>query len=205
MSHTKEPWIYGVGDTEEFGMVFGVGLPTLPNWTVVAVLSPFDQLNELDEANARRIVACVNACAGIDTSSLEIINKHGVTLRDMLAGAQTQMIDLEQQRYQLRAVCAEAYQLAGALDAPVEALDNLSAAANGNPLPHETFLPVAVPDVVAQRDQLLTAIINCRRTLEVVNEVPGGPINDTIWYGPAETLFDYMDSVIESASKIDFV
>lgn len=59
---------------------------------------------------------------------------------------------------QLRAVCAEAYQLAGALNAPVEALDNLSAAANGEPLPHATFLPVAVPDVVQQRDQLLAAL-----------------------------------------------
>lgn len=66
--------------------------------------------------------------------------------------------DLEKQRDQLRAVCAEAYQLAGALDAPVEAMDNLSAAANGDPLPHATFLPVAVPDVVEQRDELLAAL-----------------------------------------------
>lgn len=71
--------------------------------------------------------------------------------------------EAEAERDQLRAVCAEAYQLAGMLDAPVEALDNLIAAANGEPLPHETFLPVAVPDVAEQRDALLDAAIYVRK------------------------------------------
>lgn len=182
MSHTKEPWIYGVGDTEEFGMVFGVGLPTLPNWTVVAVLSPFDQLNELDEANASRIVACVNACAGIPTDDLE---RWGVSLIDKLREDEANNIArhsdlLQTELTRVRSVSQENFDKLNGWMAACLAAEK-------------------------QRDQLLTAIINCRRTLEVVNEVPGGPINDTIWYGPAETLFDYMDSVIESASKIDFV
>jgi hypothetical protein len=42
----------------------------------------------------------------------------------------------------LQGVCAEAYQLAGQVNASEKALDNLSAAANGLPLPHESFLPV---------------------------------------------------------------
>ena len=46
----------------------------------------------------------------------------------------------------LEQVCAEAYQLAGAVGAPVKALDNLSAAAGGRPIPHETFLPVSAAD-----------------------------------------------------------
>ena len=46
----------------------------------------------------------------------------------------------------LQRVCSEAYQLAGAVGAPVEALDNLSAAANGEPIPHETFLPIRLED-----------------------------------------------------------
>ena len=46
----------------------------------------------------------------------------------------------------LEAVCAEAYQLAGAIGAPVKALDNLSAAANGDAIPHESFLPIASED-----------------------------------------------------------
>lgn len=54
----------------------------------------------------------------------------------------SELEELKQTVLGLRAVCAEAYQLAGAFGAPVEALDNLSAAANGDPIPHETFLPV---------------------------------------------------------------
>ena len=50
--------------------------------------------------------------------------------------------ELERRISTLEAVCAEAYQLAGAVGAPVKALDNLAAAAEGRPIPHETFLPV---------------------------------------------------------------
>lgn len=50
----------------------------------------------------------------------------------------------------LRYVCAEAYQMAGACGASVEAMDNLSAAANGEPLPHATFLPAIPPDDVVK-------------------------------------------------------
>lgn len=43
----------------------------------------------------------------------------------------------------LRSVRAEAYQLAGCYEkVNVKALDNLFAAANGEVLPHESFLPV---------------------------------------------------------------
>ena len=42
----------------------------------------------------------------------------------------------------LETVLAEAYQLAGAVGAPVRALDNLSAAIDGRTLPHDTFLPI---------------------------------------------------------------
>lgn len=38
-------------------------------------------------------------------------------------------------------VLAELYQILGALDAPEHVLDQVSAAANGHPLPHETLLP----------------------------------------------------------------
>lgn len=56
----------------------------------------------------------------------------------------------------LRNVCAEAYKLAGALDAPVEALDNLSAAMMGQPLPHATFLPVIATAASAPKAVRLT-------------------------------------------------
>ena len=69
--HTPEPWEFGYGQTREFGMCLGIGLNSAPDWHVVAVVSPADSVNHADEANARRIVACVNACAGVDTDLLE--------------------------------------------------------------------------------------------------------------------------------------
>lgn len=54
----------------------------------------------------------------------------------------------------LRKVCAEAYQFAGAYNAPIKVLDNLSDAANGDELRHETFLPVNAPDWVIYEDAL---------------------------------------------------
>ena len=41
----------------------------------------------------------------------------------------------------LRTVLAEVYQVLGALDAPVNVLDQVTAALNGDPLPHESLLP----------------------------------------------------------------
>lgn len=46
---------------------------------------------DFGEANARRIVACVNACAGIDTELLEIIADNDKTLAGVIA-------ELEKQR-----------------------------------------------------------------------------------------------------------
>ncbi|MCY3842297.1 MAG: hypothetical protein OXH69_02010 [Acidobacteria bacterium] len=54
--------------------------------------------------------------------------------------------DLEQRISVLEQVCAEAYQLAGAVGEPEKALDNLAAAAEGKPIPHATFLPVSAAD-----------------------------------------------------------
>ena len=54
--------------------------------------------------------------------------------------------DLERRITILEQVCAEAYQLAGAVGAPERALDNLAAAAEGKPVPHSTFLPVSAAD-----------------------------------------------------------
>jgi hypothetical protein len=41
----------------------------------------------------------------------------------------------------LRNLCSEVYQVAGALGADERVLDNLWAAADGKPLPHESLLP----------------------------------------------------------------
>lgn len=67
--HTKEPWVYdaslpaGVYSDDVTGSIIatceGFGLAPRPG--------------EERAANARRIVACVNACAGIPTGALEAI------------------------------------------------------------------------------------------------------------------------------------
>ncbi len=44
---------------------------------------------------------------------------------------------LRAERDALRSLCAAAYQVVGAVDGPLEMLDNLLAAANTMPLPHE--------------------------------------------------------------------
>ena len=61
---------------------------------------------------------------------------------------------------ELRDVCAEAYQLAGVIGAPLAALDNLSSAAHGTPLLHETFLPARAEDcteIAALKAEILNA------------------------------------------------
>ena len=92
--HTPEPWEFGYGQTREFGMCLGIGLNSAPDWHVVAVVSPADSVNHADEANARRIVACVNACAGIETGHLE---KYG------LPDFAQKISDLREQRDELLA------------------------------------------------------------------------------------------------------
>jgi hypothetical protein len=46
--------------------------------------------------------------------------------------------------------------------------------------------------------ELLAALKASRETLEQANKT-GGPITDTIWHGPCETLFDFMDAAITKA------
>ena len=72
-----------------------------------------------------------------------------------------QALKAERERDALRLVCGEAYQMAGALDAPTKALDNLLAASTGAPLPHGTFLPVEAQErepVAWQERQAVRAV-----------------------------------------------
>ena len=65
---------------------------------------------------------------------------------NVVEDADTRIQDLEHRISTLERVCGEAYQLAGAVGAPEKALDNLAAAAAGEPIPHSTFLPVSAAD-----------------------------------------------------------
>jgi len=58
----------------------------------------------------------------------------------------TEIEQLRQRVRTLEGVCAEAYQLAGAVGAPVHVLDQLHAAAEGRALPRGTMLPIAPED-----------------------------------------------------------
>jgi len=42
-------------------------------------------------------------------------------------------------------------------------------------------------------DLALEALEETLKTLDDANAIPGGPIADTIWYSPYETLFDYLE------------
>ncbi|MBS1143399.1 MAG: hypothetical protein H6R14_805 [Proteobacteria bacterium] len=142
MSHTKEPWSYGEDNDGWYVEKDGVQIA-----------------HGLSEQDARRIVACVNACAGMDDPEGKLSEmRHMIT--DM----------------HIRAINAE------------KNLDSYKDAAEYNKRRAE--------DAEKKRDDLLAALVNSRNCLESANEMGDGPIVDTIWYGPAETLFDYMDSVI---------
>ena len=76
--HTPEPW--GFYQTETTGIppdpcpclvidTLGREIPSTN--PVICIISDISSLNKRDHANARRIVACVNACAGIETEKLE--------------------------------------------------------------------------------------------------------------------------------------
>jgi hypothetical protein len=83
--HTPEPWkVSGTGTMRYIDVPVGNGI--LQEVATCMRVEYGDM-----EANARRIVACVNACAGISTEVLEYNAMHGG-----VAG-------LEQQRDQLRA------------------------------------------------------------------------------------------------------
>ena len=51
----------------------------------------------------------------------------------------------------------------------------------------------------AQAAASLSALKATKATLERVNQERGGPIVDTIWHGPGETLFDFIDAAIQEA------
>jgi hypothetical protein len=107
--HTPEPWVAGFGLIEESEEVmFGIGLPTLPTWTPIAILSTQRKLNATDTANAERIVTCVNACAGISNEALQ--QKGMSLLTDIIKNQQTTIESLRQQLASRDAEVAKAFE-----------------------------------------------------------------------------------------------
>lgn len=86
--HTPEPWI-------SEGSFIGI-----PNGKGTFYMSPLSGINqERREADARRIVACVNACAGLSTGFLEQID----SIQSALTGQLVVTEVLENQRDELLA------------------------------------------------------------------------------------------------------
>lgn len=75
MAHTQEPWKFlEQGDADEYCIVTEDGL----KW-VIAFRINGEMMPDMQRANARRIVACVNACAEISTETLESAGKFPLT------------------------------------------------------------------------------------------------------------------------------
>ncbi len=87
MEHTKEPWQF-----EGSSYVAAKFPGKRPNGEVffnTRYRGVVDMTEEQDTANARRIVACVNACAGVTTEDLE--RSTGIALR--LKGQEMIVVD----------------------------------------------------------------------------------------------------------------
>lgn len=76
MSHTREPWKYQKGFLTIYSLSGGdIGIST----AIAKVSSHQLEGNDSAEENARRIVACVNACAGVSTETLEKFGGRAIT------------------------------------------------------------------------------------------------------------------------------
>lgn len=94
--HTIEPWRVAEESFDNDGIHESV-IRGLDGRAAIAVTLEFGPNNPgMREANARRIVACVNACTGITTEVLEQMPNGPASLLPMYAR-------LEQQRDKLRA------------------------------------------------------------------------------------------------------
>lgn len=96
--HTPEPWKVQHPHAGQRG------------WEI-ADSSGLNQVSQdVTEANARRIVACVNACRGLPTDELE--------QKGLVAAVGTQLLDVERQRDELLAALEEARRAIGEHLAP---------------------------------------------------------------------------------------
>ena len=85
-NHTPGPWAVNTAGSASAGQPFKIDefyvyAPGTQDDVAICsdVIDPVTQ--EPSKANARRIVACVNACEGYDSSELELIAKHPSGLR----------------------------------------------------------------------------------------------------------------------------
>lgn len=100
MSHTKEPWRVAEESFDNDGIQESV-IRALGGRAVIAVTIDFVENNpNMREANASRIVACVNACAGITTEGLEATARQGSTLCELMNEQTARIGEVERKLFQ---------------------------------------------------------------------------------------------------------
>ena len=85
--HTPGPWSIDPDDRPNMHWNNHIVSEANPNIAICFMAHDGTELNECGEANARRIVACVNACAGFSTETLELIASVGGMQHKMTATA----------------------------------------------------------------------------------------------------------------------
>lgn len=109
VQHTPTPWLHNVEGYPEADIKGANGRIIAHTWNVGASrpksADALKKRAEEDRANARRIVACVNACAGIPTEKLEgMLNTFAQYISDIggIAAGQAEQIEcLKDQRAEL--------------------------------------------------------------------------------------------------------
>lgn len=65
----------------------------------------------------------------------------------------------------------------------------------------ERFAELVAAPLKAENEQLRTSLLLVKDCLMQANEQVNGPIVDTIWYSPYETLFDYIDDAARAKEQ----
>lgn len=94
--HSVEPWSYTGEDDGDF--IVWSGEDFVGN--IGAAMQRVGVIIDLDRANARRIVACVNACAGVDNATLERVASGAMQGSEIFEQAK-RIATLERQRGEL--------------------------------------------------------------------------------------------------------
>jgi hypothetical protein len=113
--YTKEPWAYTGEENGDF-VVWGAGEHEFVG-NVGAAFQQVGVVIDLDYANARRIVACINALQGVPTEQLEEAARAGI--KDVSMGNLfSSRLALQKQRDQLREALKEGRRAIGDHFAP---------------------------------------------------------------------------------------
>lgn len=85
-NHSKEPWTVATNTKSQDITIYGLDAKGMfDQWICDIQYQGMGKANLANyQANARRIVACVNACAGISNETLEDIENAGIVGNDII-------------------------------------------------------------------------------------------------------------------------